>query len=269
MLTDYHMHLENGDFSRDWAFQFWETAQKRGVAEIGFSEHVYRFKEAVQIVDNSWARERCTEDLEEYVQLILDLKAEGLPVKLGLEVDYFPGKEGIIEKIVKSYPFDYVLGSVHWLGDWGFDIPEFATEWNRRDLWQVYAQYFALIEQAATSGLFHSLSHPDVIKVFGHAPAESLTDLYRQTLQAVVAVEGLCIEVSTAGLRKPVGRMYPEPELLRLANAQGVPVTLASDAHYPEDVGKDYQQAVRLLQEAGYQSITRFSGGLGEQVTLG
>ncbi len=269
MLLDYHMHLENGDFFRDWALRFWETAQKQGIAEIGFSEHVYRFTEAAQIVDNPWARERCTEDLEEYVQLILDLKAEGFPVKLGIEVDYFPGKEGIIEKIIKNYPFDYVLGSVHWLGDWGFDIPEFAAEWERRDLWQVYTQYFKLIEQAATSGLFHSLSHPDVIKVFGHAPTESLTDLYGQTLEAIAGVKGLCIEVSTAGLRKPVGRMYPEPEFLRLAKAQGVPVTLASDAHYPEDVGKDYQQAVLMLNEAGYQSITRFSGGQGEQVPLG
>lgn len=269
MLLDYHMHLENGPFSRDWALRFWENAQNRGIGEIGFSEHVYRFKQASAIVDNDWARERCTEDLDEYVTLILDLKNEGLSVKLGLEIDYFPEKEEVIAELVGAYPFDYVLGSIHWLGAWGFDNPDFAAEWERRELRQVYEEYFDLLEQAAKSRLFNSLSHPDVIKVFGHRPEGSLSELYRRVISTVAQVRGLCIEVSTAGLRKPVGRIYPERELLELAKEQGVPVTLASDAHYPTDVGKDYPQIVNLLQEVGYTSITRFAQKIGQQVPLG
>ncbi len=269
MLLDYHMHLENGPFSREWALKFWETASARGISEIGFSEHVYRFKQALGIVDHPWAIERCTEDLDEYVDLILSLKQEGLPVKLSLEVDYSPDKEDFIRELIKAYPFDYVLGSIHWLGAWGFDNPDWADEWNRRDLDEVYAEYFQILGQAAASKLFHSLSHPDVIKVFGHQPAGDLTRLYKPLVETIAGAQDLCIEVSTAGLRKPVGRLYPEPELLKLAKQHGIKITMASDAHYPEDVGKDYPAAVQLLKDIGYTTITRFTNGIGAQVPLG
>src|SRR5690606_31916007 len=111
----YHMHLENGPFTREWALKFYDTAAARGITGSGFSEHVYRFKQAWGIVEHPWAYERCTEDLDEYVELILALKAEGLPVKLGLEIDYAPEKEDFIRELIKAYPFDYVLGSIHWL----------------------------------------------------------------------------------------------------------------------------------------------------------
>ncbi|MBO8127088.1 MAG: histidinol-phosphatase HisJ family protein [Firmicutes bacterium] len=269
MLLDYHMHLENGDFSKEWALSFWETASSRGISEIGFSEHVYRFRQAIDIVDNDWARVRCTEDLDAYVSLIQKLQAEGYPIKLGLEIDYFPEKEETIRKLVDSYPFDYVLGSIHWLGSWGFDNPEWADEWERRDLDQVYREYFDLLKQAASSGLFNSLSHPDVIKVFGHRPEGDLRALYQEVVQVIARNPGLCIEVSTAGLRKPVGRLYPEPEFLELAYKHRIPVTMASDAHYPQDAGADYPQAVEFLRQAGYQQITRFTAGKSVQVELG
>lgn len=268
MLLDYHMHLENGPYTLSWLERFLQAAEKRGIVEIGVSEHAYRFRQAGELFSHPWEMARQTEDLEEYVNLILTAKERGWPVKLGIEVDFVPGKEEETRKFLAPYPWDFVLGSVHWLGEWGFDNPDFAAEWEHRDLVQVWTEYFSLLQQAAKSQLFDTLAHPDVIKVFGYRPAVALAPLWEKTVP-VIKESGVAIEVSTAGLRKPVGELYPDEGFLVRLNQAGIPATLASDAHHPEDVGRDFSQGVALLRRCGYETISAFTGRRRSQVPLG
>jgi histidinol-phosphatase (PHP family) len=296
MLLDYHMHLERGPFTPVWLDRFLATAHARGLAEIGISEHIYRFRESQQAYGAWWGdvgasarigpdaqpqpgtpafaarwwTERGTQSLAEYTTLVREAGERGLPVRLGIEADYFPGAEGAIRAIVDRAPFDYVIGSVHWIGTWGFDLLGVEGLWDGRDVDRMYREYFALLGQAARSGLFNIMAHPDLIKVLGHRPSAALDleALYAAAAAAFVA-GGVAVEVSTAGLRKPVGELYPDPAFLRACQRRGVPLSLASDAHQPEDVGLDFAQAVALARECGYREVTAFAGGRGRAVPLG
>lgn len=257
VIVDYHNHLEQGDFTLAWLERFLETAGDRGVDEVGFTEHSYRFRQAGGLLDNDWARAQEEADLDAYVRLVAEAKAAGYPVKLGIEMDYVPGKEEGIAALLAPYPWDLVLGSVHWLGDWGIDLdPE---TWRGRDVAGVYREYYATLGQAAASGLFDVLSHPDLVKIFGHRPATDLGDVLEETV-AAVARAGICLEVSSAGLRKPVGEIYPSREILALAARYDVSITLASDAHHPRDVGHAFPRLIEYVRAAGYSRVAVFDG---------
>lgn len=299
MLVDWHMHLERGPFTPEWLDRFLATARERGIAEIGVSEHIYRFREAqdaygawwrdgeaeaggdVTAIDvepspgtpafaERWWTRRGGQSLREYAGLVRGASAAGLPVRLGIEVDYFPGKEGAIRRVLAQAPFDYAIGSVHWIGPWGFDLLGVAGLWEGRDVDEMYRQYFALLVRAARSGLFQIMAHPDLIKVLGHRPSPRLDrqSLYDAAAEAFLA-GGAAVEVSTAGLRKPVGELYPDPAFLHTCARRGVPLSLASDAHQPEDVGLDFDQAVALARDAGYREVLAFADGRGRAVPLG
>jgi histidinol-phosphatase (PHP family) len=259
MRTDYHVHTERGPYTVEWLERFIETARQQGVEELGISEHGYRFKQTRALFDNEWTGKRRTEDLDEYMQMIFDARKAGHKIKFGIELDYIPGRDEDMREFINSYPFDYVIGSVHWLGDFGFDLLEYRTVWDERDVKEVYNEYFEILMQLADSRLFQIIGHPDVIKVFGHEPDDAaflqrwyvkLADHFKKNDQ--------CIEVSTAGLRKPVQKMYPAPDFLKACYAAKVPIALSSDAHRPEDVGADYDTAVAYIREAGYQEICTF-----------
>jgi len=296
MLVDYHMHLERGPFTPPWLDRFLETARERGLAEIGISEHIYRFRES-QAAYGAWWGEaavsgrggsdeqpqpgtaafaerwwtgRGTQPLRDYTTLVREAGERGLPVRLGIEADYFPGTEGAIRAIAARAPFDYIIGSVHWIGTWGFDLLGVEGLWAGRDVDRMYREYFALLGQAARGGLFNIMAHPDLIKVMGHRPSAALDldALYVKAAESFAA-GGVAVEVSTAGLRKPVGELYPDPAFLRACRRRGVPLSLASDAHRPEDVGLDFAQAVALARDCGYREVTMFAGGRGRAVPLG
>jgi len=258
MLIDYHLHIERGPYTLEWLKEFVEQGKSRGVAEFGFSEHCYRFTQARHLLDNPWATKRCSADVEEYIALILSAKAKGLPVKLGLEADYIPGKEEEIRYFINSYPLDFVIGSVHWLDDWGFDLEETLPRWKKADTDEVYRQYFSFVQQAAKSKLFDILGHLDLVKIFGYRPTGDMTTLYEQTVK-VIAESGCAIEVSTAGLRKKVGEIYPLPSILKLCRENNVPITLSSDAHKPDEVAENFELAVKLIRDSGYQSLMSFT----------
>ena len=196
---------------------------------------------------------------EDYVRLVREASTTGIPVKLGIEVDYIEGKEREIAELLSMYQWDYVIGSVHFIDDWGFDQEEFVGRWDGADRDRVYERYFDLAAKAAGSGLFDIIGHPDVIKVFGHKAVSDLTPVYRKFAQAV-AGSGCAVEVSTAGLRKPVGEMYPEINLLREFRKAGVPIVISSDAHYPDDVGRGFDAACAFARSAGYGSVLSFTG---------
>ncbi len=186
---------------------------------------------------------------------------------IGLEADYHPGTERYVARVVRGYPFDYVIGSVHFIGAWGFDNPRFAEEFTWRELREVYRDYFRLVAEAARTGLFHAIGHLDLPKKFGHVPAEGYLDLAEEALKAIAA-EGLALDVNTAGWRKPVGELYPSPSLLARARELGIPAVLGSDAHAPEEVGHRFKEAALVLKEAGYTEVQVFRGGRPEALPL-
>ena len=261
-FCDFHVHLENGPYTLDWVRRFLEAGEKRGVVEIGFSEHGHRFKEAVGLLASDgfrgrWAKQEATESIEEYIKVVEKAKSEGLPVKLGIELDYVPEHEDEIKKFAKSYPFDYVLGAVHWLGDFGFDHTALIHEWDKKDVDDIYVEYFDTLLAAVKSGIFDAIAHPDVIKVFGHRARQDMGEYYDALAKAVKEMD-ICVEVNTAGFRKPVGELYPSEALMKCFKKYEVPIMLDSDAHVPEDVGRDFDKALCFVKAFGYESLCYF-----------
>ena len=271
MIVDYHMHLrgpgEQIDHSVEGVERFVDLAAQRGIDEIGFAEHVYYFVQTRQLWTEEYQSDRCVYDLDRYVGAVVEAKQRGLPVKLGLEVDYVAGRERETAELLEPYPWDYLLGSVHFVDGFGVDVePGLVEKLGPAEAWR---RYFVWLRNAARSGLFDSLSHPDLVKHHGPRPnGESVQWLHEETADAVEAA-GVCVEVSAAGLHKPVGELYPDPELLEACERRGVPITLASDAHVPEHVGRDLDRAVQHARAAGYDSVTVFDGRERRQEPLG
>ena len=267
MIVDYHMHLRNGreEIAHDtWSVEpFVEAARRAGVDEIGFTEHVYYFRQTRSLWTVPYQAERCVYDLEAYVEAVVQARGRGLPVKLGLEVDYVPGREEETRELLERYPWDYLLGSVHFIDGLGVDgEPRLLDAVGVEEAWR---RYFDALSAAARSGLFDSLSHPDLVKIFG---ARDDAFDYDGVVEAI-AESGVAVEVSTAGLRKPVGELYPHPEFLAACRERGVPVTLGSDAHSPDVVGRDFDRARELLRSAGYETVTIFERRRARQEPLG
>lgn len=285
MFIDYHMHTERDDFygecpyTRSRLEEYLRTAEKRGVAEIGITEHCHRFTAFWPMMRTvaegpghcpdirEWLMASCKEELERYVAFLVDAQAAGLPVKIGVEVDYVPGWEDFLREVLAPYPWDYLLGSVHYLGRWPIDYSP-QVGWPEQDVTAAYEAYFRTLIQAAQSGLFDILAHPDLIKKFGHrAPPEAIASLLDDTADAMAAA-GLCAEVSTAGLHRPVREIYPGQDLLSRLAQRNVPITLGSDAHEPERVGLDLDKAVDWALQAGITHLCVFEKRVPQQVPL-
>lgn len=272
MRTDYHVHLESGPYTLEWVQKYLEVAKQREIKEVGFSEHGYRFKQSKEILYNPWIAERQTEDMDQYVQLVENAKAEGLPVKLGLEMDYIPGREKQIEKVLNNYPWDYVIGSVHWIDAWGFDLFEMRDQWADKNVFSVYETYFQIIKELLDTRLFDILGHVDVIKVFGHRPAQpemnKMLGIYDRLVDQI-SKSMIAVEVSTAGLRKPVGELYPSPPIMERVAKLDIPILLNSDAHRPEHVGEDFEQGFAYIDQYGIKQIATFNQRKQTKVNLG
>jgi histidinol-phosphatase (PHP family) len=179
---------------------------------------------------------------------------------------WLPGRRDEIAAFLDGRPFDVVLGSVHWLGPLGVDHPDYPA-WERRPAEELWGAYLDELTAAARSGLFDVLAHPDLPKAWGPALPAALEERMDEVVTEIAAT-GIAVECSSAGLRKPVGELYPEPGLLARFRRAGVPATLSSDAHAPEDVARDYPTAVAALRGAGYTTITRFRARRPQQVEL-
>jgi len=266
---DYHTHLEMEGLTWEALLRLVEAALKVGVTEIGITEHAHNFVQCRTIYppDNAWVHNRGSADrrdwdFDAYVRLLERARREGLPVRAAMEWDYCPGYERELERWIGAFEWDYTLGGVHWLrgrngGWWGFDIPDQREEWSRRPVDEVYAEYFQLLCEVASTGLFDVLAHPDVVKVFGHRPSKDPSAWYERAAE-VMARAGVCAEVSTAGLRKPVGELYPDPAFLTTLHRHGVPVVISSDAHLPEHVGYAFDRAEAAVWATGYRSRCTF-----------
>jgi histidinol-phosphatase (PHP family) len=273
VIVDYHMHLRGDDdapdplYSVERAEEYVEQARRSGVDEIGFSDHSFKFRQTRELWEIPWMRERCTDDLDEYVATVEEAKRRGLPVKLGLEVDYFPGIEAELSELLGAYEWDYLLGSIHFVD--GFPVDQEPGLVHKLAPGEAWRRYFVWLRSAARSGLFDVLAHADLVKIFSvRASAEETHYLHVETADAIEAA-GVCVEVSAAGLHKPVGELYPDRELLAACHERGVPITLASDAHEPAHVGRDVDQAAALAREVGYETVTVFDGRERRQEPLG
>jgi histidinol-phosphatase (PHP family) len=266
-LTDYHVHLRPDDLGTEASTYFTERnlaryverATEQGIAELGFSEHVYRFREALTVWRHPFWVENAVDDLDEYVEFLLAMRDTGYPVKLGLELDYLPGRESELAAIVENRPFDYVIGSVHFIADRAVDHEGYDA-WRNSSPDEVWREYFETLAGAARSGLFDVLAHPDLVKIWGAsrpAPPASLRIYYELAMDAIREAD-IAVELSTAGLRKPVAEMYPSRELLELFVQAGKPVSLSSDAHVPEQLGFAYDRAVETLRAAGVGEVAVF-----------
>lgn len=252
--ADYHMHTPLCRHATgepvDYARHAWET----GLPEIGFSDHSPMARDDF----DNWRMN--ASQLDEYVAKVsLAQKTfPGLTIRLALEVDYLPGQESWIRDLAARHPWDYFIGSVHYVSDsWDIDNPAKLSEWKKRDAFEVWQIYFDRLAAAAESGLFDIIGHADLPKKFGIRPAQDCTPLYEKFLNAA-AKSGCAIELNTAGLRKDCREIYPSPDFLKLAFQKGVPITFGSDAHKPEEVGMDFAAAIQLARATGYQQCCRF-----------
>ena len=285
MLPDYHMHLERDETTAPCPYTpervrlYVQAARRAGVDEIGISEHGHRFREFRPAMEpllggrrpqhpqvRSWLEAEFGEPLARYAAAVLEARAQGLPVRLGIEVDYLPGQEAAVRRALEGVPWDYVIGSVHFVDGACVDCAPEVT-WPEADVDQIWERYFRLMAQAAASGLFDVLAHPDLPKKFGHRPRHFPQAAFEEFLREAAAT-GVAVEVNTAGLRKPVREIYPALDLLRRMVEAGLDVHLGSDAHDPDEVGRDLSQAVQWLKAAGARRVVRWRGRRREYQTL-
>lgn len=250
MLVTYHLHTSlSGDGSGSHE-DYIKTAIEKNIDEIGFSEHLC-FKKPDWSID--------PQELPLMVKKVNALKeSSAIPIKLGIELDYNPEFEEEIKKVTATYPFDYVIGVVHYIGDWVADDPRYIAEYKKRDINEVYKQYFSLIQKAANSQFFDIIGHPDLIKKYGFRPKKSIDNLLKDTAE-VFKRNKVVIEINTGGLAKPCKEIYPSKKFLKICFNEKIPITLGSDAHVPEDVGRYFDEAIRLAKEVGYTKIVQFT----------
>lgn len=269
MLTDYHNHLERGTLTLDYLKQFTSEAKAKGIQHFGISEHAYHFYQTKNILSNQWVNERRYYDMEDYVKLFGQAWDANIDVKMSIEMDYTPGKHQEMRQFIESYDFDYVIGSIHWIGNFGIDLAEYRSEWDKRDVKDTYIQYFDQVVTLAQSNLFDIIGHIDLVKIFNYIPTDEqfLMEQYERATTAL-SNSKTCVEISTAGLRKPVGKLYPDPRLLQLCYKKNIPIVLSSDAHVPGDVGADYDQAISLAKSVGYKTLMTFEKGIRKEVPI-
>jgi histidinol-phosphatase (PHP family) len=263
VIVDYHMHLRDEEgaiaFTPDAVRPFVATALARGVTEIGFTEHVYYFRQTAELWEVPYLSERCVYDLDDYCNAVLEAKRQGLPVKLGLEVDYVGEHQARLAELLEPYPFDYLLGSVHWLD--GVPVDMSPGVWELMTVDEGWERYISALCELAVSRTVDVLAHPDLAKIFGRRPDPALLAELHERAALAAAASGLAVEVSTAGLRKPVGELYPDLGLLQAFVRAGASITLASDAHEPDLVGENFEQALAHAQAAGCHTVAVFDGG--------
>ena len=278
-MLDLHLHVwphapGTPTPTRQQLQAYCDAAAAKGISEIAITEHCYRFDRILDEVIPAWERPRtgamadATEhvldvegraDLDTYVSALADAQEAGLPVLVGLEVDYLPGAMEAMARVLDDYPFDVLLGSVHWLDDWLFDAYDnevFASRWLACDVDEVYRRYVDAVLDLAGSGIVDVLAHVDVIKVAGYRPT-SLVDHERRLVDGL-AETATVVEFSSAGLHKPPAEPYPRLGLLDALLERGIGVTTASDAHTVERIGADFDLLAAELDARGVTELVSF-----------
>jgi histidinol-phosphatase (PHP family) len=242
-LIDYHLHVvAHGDrpMTVGNILAYCEVARERGILQMGITEHD-RYLDDIDVAAFQEAREKTAVEL-----------------RLGIEIDFVPGKEERMDLDSSALPYDYVIGSVHRVEGEEVDRATDQTVYERWDTYDLYDAYYANVRKAALSGRFEVLGHPDLIKIFRRFPDRDITGMMEETADAVAA-SGIVVDVNAAGLRKPVGDIYPSRKFLEMFHRRGVPIVLSSDAHAPDQVGMGYEKSLPLVRDVGYREVVTFS----------
>ena len=257
-MIDGHIHIERGPYTLDWIQQFVNQAVKMNISEIRLLEHCYRFEEFMPMYDdfcmasefnNTWFHSRAgVHKLQEYLDLIKAVREKDRPVdiKFGLEVCYFEGKEGFVKDLTKDLGLDFLLGSIHFIDNFAYDLQ--AEHWIGKDVDHLYKRYFEIALSLASSGVYSGMGHPDAIKLFGHHPSYSLTDAYRKLAKALASTNTYADQNSGVARRCPTtGTLGMDYELVQILKENGVKIVTSSDAHCPEDVGALIKELNELI----------------------
>lgn len=270
--------VEQGCYSEAWLDLYLIRAKQLGVKEVGIVDHLYRFKETKAYFENNmlldhselgkiqryWLDSVMTENMADFVELILRSKEkwrkEGIELRLGMEADYFIGSEAELAELLNGYPWDYVIGSVHFVNGWGFDNPQTENRFETLDLKVLYDQFFTTVEKAIRSELFDFVAHLDNLKVFNHQVADSsfMVSWYKRIADALVETN-TATEVN-AGLyyRYPVKEMCPGTTFAEVLVNRGVAFTVSSDSHFPDDLGKFTEENASMLKGLGVEKLVGF-----------
>jgi histidinol-phosphatase (PHP family) len=245
-VYDSHLHTPLCKHAVGEPAEYVRAARKAGLLGVVMTDHSPM---------PAWFDPEVRMELEElpfYHAMLEKVRSEAgdFYVGIGLEADFHPGTEYFVRRLRGQYDYDYLIGSVHYIGAWPFDNPHYQSEFEERDLREVYRTYFKLVAEAARTGLFHAIGHLDLPKVMGFRPPEGYAD------------------VNTAGWRKKAAEIYPSPELLARAAQLQIPVVLGSDAHRPEDVAHRFDEAVVLLRSVGYREAVVYRAGKPEAYAL-
>jgi histidinol-phosphatase (PHP family) len=279
-VIDYHVHLwrhaphTSLQADVDQLAEYCAYASRLGVTELAVTEHSSRFIQFDALVRGWWEEdpsparraetrtcwdEELGADLDQYVTAALAAQAAGLPVRLGLEVDYLPGQMAKVAALLAGHPFDVLLGSVHWIGAWLFDALDWAEaqqQWTSRGVERVWDDYTRSVEELASTRTTDVLAHPDLAKIAGQRPAVP-NEFYDRIAEAARSY-GLAAELNSAGWRKPCAEAYPATELLARFHDYEVPITTGSDAHQLADLCGRLADLTAAAQAAGYREVTAF-----------
>jgi histidinol-phosphatase (PHP family) len=242
-LIDYHLHVvAHGDrpMTVENILAYCEVARARGIRQMGITEHD-RYLDDIDLAAFQEARE-LSRDVE---------------LRLGIEIDFVPGKEEEMDRIATELPYDYIIGSVHRVGGEEVDHPDHKEIYEKWDTYELYEAYYENVRAAALSGRFDVLGHPDLIKIFRRFPDRDIAGMLEETADAV-AESGIVVDVNAAGLRKPIGEIYPARDFLEMFHRRGVPIILSSDAHAPEEVAAGYDRSLELVHSVGYREVVTF-----------
>lgn len=210
------------------------------------------------------------EELPLYCQMVEKIQNKyknKIEILLGLEVDFIDTREDLLKKEIFQYPFDYLIGSVHFLGDWGFDNPEFMGEYTKRNIQECWEKYLYSITKMAKSGLFQIVGHFDLLKIFGYIPTQKCHQYIQKTLEVIKNHE-MILEINASGLRKPIQEQYPSVEILTMAKKIGVQITFGSDSHSIEQVGFGYEKCLKIAKDTGYSQAVYFKNKVPHYIAI-
>ncbi len=250
-IPDYHIHTKASPDAKGSMEEYVRAAKKKNISEIGFSDHIL-----LRQVEGFYGFS--VKLMPSYVKELSALRERSeLPIKLGVEVDFFPTEIESIREFVHEHPFDYVIGGIHTIGELVIDNPSSIVEHAKRDPSQCYCEYFDLVKQLSRCRLFDVLAHPDLIKIFGMVPKEDFLSVLRDAADEI-AKSNICAEINTKGLRRPCKEIFPSSQFLKILYSYNVPITFGSDAHEPREIGYKFRLAAKLAKKAGYTNVCTF-----------
>ncbi|BBI30848.1 histidinol phosphate phosphatase domain-containing protein [Cohnella abietis] len=269
--------IHKGAYTSEWLDLYLKQAQNAGLKKVGIVDHLYRFTEyktyyekyidlsdtPLGTLQRKWLDQVCVASVDSFVTCIQNEKEKwlrnGIELYLGIEADYFPGCESELDLILSSQPYDYVIGSVHFIDGWGFDNPATESRFELFDLETLYDRFFKVVGQAIRSELFDIVAHLDNLKAFRYRPDEQrLLPIYKQIAELLVE-HNIATEIN-AGMvyRYPIKEMCPSPAFLNILSAKGVSIMTSTDAHYPENLGSYTNQQLNMLKEVGFKETVTF-----------